>query len=536
MSGSNGESPLLKAALYYGGTLQWRVVPQVPLEKRPWLQDWPRTASADVATIREWWHHRPDSGVGIATGSASKIVVLDVDPRHGGDKALADLEKKYGPLPVTVECHTGGGGRHFYFQCPTVPKSGWRKDLGLPHQGLEMLADGSKSSVPPTIHPNGTPYRWKNGCAPWEISLAEAPAWLVALATQPPRQKPTPRTTRNESKSKATVAQAVEAYNRSHPIDWPKRTDQEPCPFCEHEGCFHALKDDPSRWICESSNHTVGGQKTASGRWSGDALDVDAWAAGRSSRVEHLIATGYLEQRRKPSPDIASVDDGPPDEYYAKGEPGVVISNSRCIPDLEILEIRRYVPEDSVVGVADVSICYRGRKYVVPEVDGASLHSWSKFCGLAAGAGVYLANGKNFATIWTEMLALARDRVKETSIEPEETIDGAIRNAIRGFLASAPRSDTIQSIEAGNIYIREATNSSSEEIYASPDRVIRFVMMAMPGEPLRRQQIGACARKLGCVSRRPADIVDSKTIRVRVWAFPPSSIERSTSDHPAPAL
>src|SRR5687767_12174305 len=42
-------------------------------------------ASADEAIVRDWWRLSPAANIGIATGS---LIVLDIDPRHGGDATL----------------------------------------------------------------------------------------------------------------------------------------------------------------------------------------------------------------------------------------------------------------------------------------------------------------------------------------------------------------------------------------------------------------------------------------------------------------
>jgi hypothetical protein len=39
-----------------------------------------------------------DFNIGIATGSASKIIVIDTDPRNGGTESLARLTSRLGPL------------------------------------------------------------------------------------------------------------------------------------------------------------------------------------------------------------------------------------------------------------------------------------------------------------------------------------------------------------------------------------------------------------------------------------------------------
>src|SRR5262245_18986993 len=74
-------------------------------------------ATTDEPTIRRWWARHP--GANIATPT-SWCVVVDVDRRHGGDDALALLERSHGPLPETAEVVTGSGGRHIYFARPAV--------------------------------------------------------------------------------------------------------------------------------------------------------------------------------------------------------------------------------------------------------------------------------------------------------------------------------------------------------------------------------------------------------------------------------
>src|SRR2546425_12147095 len=73
---------------------------------------------ATVAEVQAWLSRWPDAGIGIVTGSISRIVVLDIDFQHGGDASVERLEQQHGYMPVTVECRSGGGGRHLYFAHP----------------------------------------------------------------------------------------------------------------------------------------------------------------------------------------------------------------------------------------------------------------------------------------------------------------------------------------------------------------------------------------------------------------------------------
>src|SRR5215510_16124566 len=73
-------------------------------------------ATTDPKQIDRWWTENPDANVAVATGACSGLIVVDEDPRHGGDLTLEDLEAQYGKLPDTVISLTGGGGKHYVFR------------------------------------------------------------------------------------------------------------------------------------------------------------------------------------------------------------------------------------------------------------------------------------------------------------------------------------------------------------------------------------------------------------------------------------
>jgi bifunctional DNA primase/polymerase-like protein len=88
--------------------------------KHPRTPNGLKDATTDPELISRWRGMWPDANRGVRTGAESGIVVLDVDPRHGGDDSLHELEREHGEVPATIECLTGGGGRHIYFQAPRV--------------------------------------------------------------------------------------------------------------------------------------------------------------------------------------------------------------------------------------------------------------------------------------------------------------------------------------------------------------------------------------------------------------------------------
>ena len=180
----------------------WRVIPIIPGRKHPGIPAWQNAATTDLNLIEQWWHQNPGHGVGIVTGTASGIFAVDVDIADGkrGDDTLADLELAYGPLPETVECVTGTGGRHLYFRYPEGAEI--RNDAGrkLGH-GLDIRGDGGQVLAPPTIHPNGTAYRWETSSHPDDIAVADAPGWLIALLTHDDHPTPPAAVTRPDTSS-----------------------------------------------------------------------------------------------------------------------------------------------------------------------------------------------------------------------------------------------------------------------------------------------------------------------------------------------
>jgi hypothetical protein len=141
--------------------------------KHPRLTAWQRVATTDPGTIRDLWKRSPDANVAIVTGARSGIVVPDVDPRHGGDAMLAELEARYDPLPETPTSLTGGGGRHPLLAHPggVVPNR-----VGL-WPGIDLRGDGGFIVAPPS-RTTGV-YQWQIGYAPDDLPLAPLPPWLL---------------------------------------------------------------------------------------------------------------------------------------------------------------------------------------------------------------------------------------------------------------------------------------------------------------------------------------------------------------------
>ena len=149
-----------------------------------------KDATKDPAQIRRWWERWPDANIGIPTGPASSLLVIDIDPRNGGDGSWDNLVLKHGPPLPTAEQMTGGGGRHVVFRDPGVAVP---KEIA---PGIDIKSAGGYIIVAPSVHPSGRQYDW-DGLAGKEalLSVAPVPDWLLSLfarARNDARRSPLP--------------------------------------------------------------------------------------------------------------------------------------------------------------------------------------------------------------------------------------------------------------------------------------------------------------------------------------------------------
>lgn len=145
--------------------------------KHPQTRNGSKDATKAHSTIAEWFDGLFRNGsIGIATGADAGIVVLDVDPRHGGEEALAALETQHGELPMTPTSRTGGGGLHFFFAHPGGTVKNSANAVG---PGLDVRGEGGYVVAPPSVHASGGRYEWLPGRGPDQVAFALPPPWLV---------------------------------------------------------------------------------------------------------------------------------------------------------------------------------------------------------------------------------------------------------------------------------------------------------------------------------------------------------------------
>jgi hypothetical protein len=139
----------------------------VTAAKAPLLNDWQNLATQDPQQIRKWFDHWPDANIG---GATNDFIVVDVDPRNGGDDTFAGLIAAEYNFPETATTRTQGGGRHLIYVSPVGPLKGGNHKLG---DGVDVKAGGGNLVMPgSTIE--GRMYTRENARPP-----AFAPQWVI---------------------------------------------------------------------------------------------------------------------------------------------------------------------------------------------------------------------------------------------------------------------------------------------------------------------------------------------------------------------
>ena len=170
----------LDAALEYA-RLGIPVFPCNPLDKTPLTPNGFDAATTDEAQIRAWWGKWPNAMIGVPTGPASGIWVLDVDidpiKKIDGRIARDQLITRYGPLPPTLATTTPRGGQHLIWTWD--PNVDIRNSAGKIGRGLDVRGNRGYVCWPPSRSATGGTYQWDRTAPDQAVS---APPWLVALA------------------------------------------------------------------------------------------------------------------------------------------------------------------------------------------------------------------------------------------------------------------------------------------------------------------------------------------------------------------
>jgi hypothetical protein len=158
--------------------------------KHPRTMNGVKDATTDDETIRRWWSMWPAANIGLATGAESGLVVVDIDPRHGGTESITELQNSYGKFTDRVYAATGGGGWHLLFSHPGVRIGNIQSTPDRPGklgQGVDVRGDGGYIVAAPSLHASGKVYEWKVSPT---VGLPDMPAWLVHILTEQRQASP----------------------------------------------------------------------------------------------------------------------------------------------------------------------------------------------------------------------------------------------------------------------------------------------------------------------------------------------------------
>jgi hypothetical protein len=197
--------------------------------KHPRIKNWGKAATTTSETIIRWWCKWPDANIGIATGGASGIFVVDVDGEAGA-KTFQQLMQQHGWQPDTLTARTGRG-KHYYFSCADWPVKTGVHCLG---PGVDVRGDGGYVVAPPSRHFSGVQYGWEKGAT----TMAQAPPWMVEalheVQTNPEPERettdePIPEGQRNDTLFRMGCALRGQSLKREEIEEHLMKTNEELC-------------------------------------------------------------------------------------------------------------------------------------------------------------------------------------------------------------------------------------------------------------------------------------------------------------------
>lgn len=156
-----------RAALQAALNLRYPSFPCRP-DKKPATAHGFKDAALPEAGLATLWTRNPGELIGVPTGEATGVDVLDVDPKNGGRDWY---EAHRGRLPPTRIHRTKSGGLHVLFQ----HLSGLRNSTCKIATGIDVRADGGYVIWWPAA-----------GLEVRDLNLAEWPTWLLPALMDPP--------------------------------------------------------------------------------------------------------------------------------------------------------------------------------------------------------------------------------------------------------------------------------------------------------------------------------------------------------------
>ena len=200
------DAPALEWALYYAD-LGWAVFPIQPKTKASFYNypeyknpetgntySWQHQATKDPMRIEIFWTEHPDANIGVATGEISQLYVLDLDVEKPGStqdgrQHLIEWQKKYEKIntntPVSM---TGSGGNQIFYTCDK-PLFNNAAQIYKGY-GVDRRGNGGYCVLPPSIHPNGKRYTWKQSPTKYKVQMPNVTAVEYMNGLPAPEHEP----------------------------------------------------------------------------------------------------------------------------------------------------------------------------------------------------------------------------------------------------------------------------------------------------------------------------------------------------------
>lgn len=165
---------LAHSAIYYA-SIGWHIFPLRPRTKEPFAELGVYNATNNVDQIIDWWARWPFANIGLHCGG-SGLLGLDLDAykdTFNGSGFLARSDEE------TITNLTGSGGTHLIYAMPEATR--YSNATGTLPPGIDVRGWGGYLVIPPSVHPNGTPYRWEVGYGPQEVAPLMLPYSLRSI-------------------------------------------------------------------------------------------------------------------------------------------------------------------------------------------------------------------------------------------------------------------------------------------------------------------------------------------------------------------
>ncbi len=254
-------SSCLEAALHYAARRGWKPIPcEVTAKgvKKPRIR-WKTGSERDHPTgepeqLRRWWSRFPTALVGILTGAASRVAVLDIDHpfgHHGKDgfATMRRLEAKHGELPITLTVRSPSGGLLKFFEYPSDLDEGCgiKSTAGVFGKGcgVDVRGVGGIVLLPPSRGPRGQ-YVW-DGDPDEAIELL--PAWLLPYIIK--RACPKTVTPRARHVAQGALSSEAQSY-LEHGAEEGNRNDSLFKTACELQSAGYTREEAEERLIARA--------------------------------------------------------------------------------------------------------------------------------------------------------------------------------------------------------------------------------------------------------------------------------------------